>query len=217
MTSAIAVEVSKNAKTGPVSATYASQSSCPTVCPLRGAGCYAESGPMAFTTRRLNRHVATVDETAREEADAIDTLTGSYPLRVHVVGDCPTDSAARTVSAAVERYVNRGGQSAWTYTHAWRTVERESWGESIAVRASCESLADVRAAKARGYSTAMVVAEHPADGRAYTAGGIKIIPCPEQTRGIACVDCRLCWRESDATIAFAIHGAGKNKARGAIR
>ncbi len=43
-TAAIAVETSENAKTGAVIATYVSQDSCPSSCPLRGAGCYAE-GP----------------------------------------------------------------------------------------------------------------------------------------------------------------------------
>src|SRR5262245_20215952 len=54
-----AVENSENAKTGLVSATYASQESCPADCPFRGAGCYAEGSRVGFHTRRLNRSPVT--------------------------------------------------------------------------------------------------------------------------------------------------------------
>src|SRR5262249_36720289 len=40
---AVAVETTDNAKLGKVSATYASQATCPRSCPWFGAGCYAES------------------------------------------------------------------------------------------------------------------------------------------------------------------------------
>ena len=51
---AIAVELSKNSKTGPVAASYAGQQSCPASCPLKGKGCYAEKGRIGIHTRRLN-------------------------------------------------------------------------------------------------------------------------------------------------------------------
>lgn len=210
---ATAVEVSGNKKLGRVSATYASQESCPSACPLRGSGCYAESGRMGISTGQLNRA-----EDARPvevvEAEAIDKLTGRMPLRLHVVGDCATDEAARTVSAAVDRYSERGGGNAWTYTHAWRSVERVSWG-SVAVRASVENVEDIKAARERGYPAAIVVEEHASDKR-YFIGDEPVIPCPEQTRGRTCDSCRICW-SGNATVAFAIHGARKGAASKAIK
>jgi hypothetical protein len=210
---ATAVEVSGNKKIGRVSATYASQGSCPNDCALRGAGCYAESGRMGIITGQLNlaedtRPIADV------EAEAIDKLTGRMPLRLHVVGDCATDDAARTVRAAVDRYTKRGGGKAWTYTHAWREVERVSWG-SVSVRASVERVEDIKVARERGYPAAIVVDRHESDKR-YTIGGEDVVPCPEQTRGKTCEECRLCWG-GNVTVAFAIHGARKNAAREAIK
>ena len=204
--SAIAVASSANKKIGIAAATYAAQGSCPRTCPLLSAGCYAESGHVGIATRQLAAAAAESSraDIAKTEAAAIDRLTGDRPLRLHVVGDSATNAAARTVSAAADRYSARTGAPVWTYTHAWRTVEHKSWG-SVAVRASCESLEDVAAANARGYAAAIIVDEHPADGRAYQTAAGRVIPCPEQTRGRSCTDCRICWTSTN-TVAFAAHG-----------
>src|ERR1700722_11786350 len=106
---ATAIETSDNRKLGPVSATYASQSSCPQSCPWFGKGCYAEHGPTSHTTRRLNRSaVRGAARIAQAEARAIDALTGDRLLRLHVVGDARTDAAARTLGKAAQRYAKRG-------------------------------------------------------------------------------------------------------------
>lgn len=173
---------------------------------------------MGLHTLRVNGADDQADA-ADVEAQAIDALTGRLDLRVHVVGDCPDDASARTVSAAMARHGRKAGRRAWTYTHAWRDVERASWADGASVLASCESAADVRDATTRGYATALVVSEHLSERRYTTADGADVIPCPEQSRGIACVDCRLCLRPREAgapSIAFAIHGASKARALRAI-
>jgi hypothetical protein len=173
-------------------------------------------GKVAMVVRRLDAKGMTALEAARAEAAAIDAAWGgkSVPnvaLRVHVSGDAATEEAAREIAAAVRRRSRRGGGSAWTYTHAWMHVPRSAW-DGVSVLASVDSLADVDAARAQGYAPALVVAEHPADGRAYRdEAGRTWIPCPEQTRGTPCTECRLCWSADalfarNAGIAFAAHG-----------
>ena len=130
-------------------------------------------------------------------------------LRLHVVGDCADDAAALIVSAAAARYSARSGQPVWTYTHAWRTVARESWG-SVSVRASCETVEQLAEARARGYSGAIVVAEHVGPK---TVDGIT--PCPQQTKGTTCADCRLCFT-ARATIAFEAHGSKASTVRATL-
>ena len=49
-----AVTNSGNRKTGPVHVTHAAQVTCPATCPHRRNGCYAETGMVTWTTRRLN-------------------------------------------------------------------------------------------------------------------------------------------------------------------
>lgn len=216
MPHAVAIEISDNGKTGPCSVTYASQGSCPQ-CPFLNSGCYAEYGPIGIITRRLNNSgTATAEEIALEEASAIDRLRGLRPLRLHAVGDCRTDAAAKIVARAVYRYRKRGmGQRVWTYTHAWRKVKRKSWGE-VSVLASCERVGQIEDARARGYATALTVGTF-ASRATYLIEGEKVIPCPAQTRDVTCVDCKLCWDDdrllrSELTIGFELHGSGRRRA-----
>jgi hypothetical protein len=215
---ALAVENSANAKLGPCSATYASQASCPRSCPWRGNGCYAEHGRVAYQTRRLNRSAARgALRIAQAEARAIDRLTGDRLLRLHVVGDARTDAAARVLGAAAGRYSRRGnaphrGRKVWGYTHAWRDVARQSWGDAVSVLASVETVRDARAAMAKGYAAAVVVSafERPS---AYRIDDVTVVPCPQQTRKVTCRDCGLCRDDArllarGLVIAFEAHGSG---------
>jgi hypothetical protein len=205
-----------NKKTGAVAVTYASiRATCPR-CPLQDNGCYAQGGHVRLHGRRLDAANATPERAARDEADAIDGVRYPFgrPLRLHVSGDCRTAKAARLVSGAAGRWLDRGGGPVWTYTHASRVVPREAWGR-VSVLASMESLADGARALAAGYAPACVVPDF-ADGRAFEAHGVQWVPCPEQTRGLQCVDCRLCWTADDlaarrAGIAFAAHGQGRKR------
>lgn len=221
---AIATPRSQNVKLGDAATTYAAQTSCPTSCAFfNGGGCYAETGRVGMVTARLNRAAAAQPSgpyaVAQAEAEAIDALNvvEGRPLRLHTVGDCATDEAARIVSAAAGRYRARGGGPVWTYTHAWRDVSRESWG-SVSVLASCETAADVEAAKERGYATSIVVdrfesrKRHTLGPAAGAAAGADILPCVEQSSGATCSSCRLCFddeerRRTDYSIAFLVHGA----------
>ena len=221
MTGVTAVEVSDNSKTGKVSATYATQESCWKGCPLKNNGCYAEHDFTGFTTRRLNASGMTdADIIATNEANAIDTLTGELALRLHVVGDCKTNTAAQTVSAASKRHTAKHGSAVWSYTHAWREVKRSSW-DGVSILASCETSDDVKQAHGKGYAAAIVVEEHT-QSNVYMRDGLRILPCPQQTgKSANCAACKLCWNadylfSSKTVIAFETHGGGEKKATAAL-
>ena len=221
---AMAFETSQNAKIGRTSATYATQASCPRSCPFFGNGCYAEVAFCGITTRRLNAYASTLDLSPEDIADAeareIAALTGKLPLRVHVVGDCRTNGAASTIGAAMVAHTAKHGQFAWTYTHAWRDVARESW-HGASVLASVETADDARAAGARGYATAIVVSEHPSN-KVYDLDGVKVLPCPgEVNDAVTCATCGLCGkdstlRERGLTIGFAAHSARAAQVKSAL-
>lgn len=230
MSSAIYVSESGNSKINgsrKVDATYASiEATCPKTCPFKGEGCYAQTGYVAITTHRLDKRAgdSTAYQVAKEEADAINNSYNGGPvpsgrdLRIHVSGDCRGIKSAQVIAKAVDGWKKRGGNQAWSFTHAWKNVPRSAWG-SVSVLASVESVADVKAAKAQGYAPAIVVPEHPSDKAFYLKGSkTKFIPCPAQTRNVGCTDCRLCFNADgllarNAGIAFAAHGAGAAKAK----
>ena len=218
---ATAVEKSKNGKLGRVSATYSSIRSCSESCALRGNGCYAEAGRVGIITKQTGKAAEQLTklEIAEVEGEAIARLSGRLPLRLHVVGDCDSDQAATVIANAAETYHRKAGSRVWGYTHSWRTVESAWWDvEGVAMRASCESTAQISDAHARGYAAVVVVDQHPESGRAWTSDqGDKIVPCPEQTRGMTCADCRLCWSNDKAiTIAFAAHGPKRDAVRATV-
>jgi hypothetical protein len=216
----LAVPVSQNAKLGATAATYTAQTGC-AGCPLLDSGCYAQDGHMRIFTDRLNAAARAADlspeELGQAEADAIaDRIPPRRPLRLHVVGDSPTDASAAPVADACAA---RTGPT-WGYTHFWRSVARATW-RSVSMLASCERPADVRAAWQRGYAAALIVADFPGFGRFDAGDGIMAVPCPEQTgRAASCDACRLCWRDdllvNRVAIAFKAHGARRQQVRAVL-
>tara|TARA_Y100000296_G_C5097778_1_gene218290 strand:+ start:46 stop:729 length:684 start_codon:yes stop_codon:yes gene_type:complete len=212
MKSAMGVEISHNKKTGPVSATYAGQESCPPTCPFLGAGCYGESGRVGIHTAKLNKSTADSVAIAEAEAEAIDGLSGLLDLRVHVVGGCRSDAEAEIVGASAGRFMaRRRDTDAWTYAHAWKAIKRASWGV-MSVLASCHTKDEVKEAMSRGYAASITTAKMPE--KAIVEDGITYVPCVEQTKGITCVECRLCFDdvgllEKKIVIVFELHTAAK--------
>jgi hypothetical protein len=133
---------------------------------------------------------------------------------LHVVGDSRTNAAAQIVAGASAEYSARHGQPVWAYTHAWRDVDRSSWG-AVSVLASCETEQDVRDATARGYATALVW--DTARPLPATVGDLKAWQCPQQTGARPdCARCQACTHDTAllgrATVIFAIHGNKKRAA-----
>lgn len=221
------VAASGNGKLGRAAATYAGKQTCPESCVFRDAGCYAASTNANLVWRRITAEAgdATPLELAEAEARLIRRARADRPLRLHVAGDTPDPEGARVIAAACEGYASRGRQEGvtadvWGYTHCWREVARDDWG-GVSMLASCESVADVRAAWARGYAAALVVESFPSKG-AFKAGGATVIPCPAQTSGRTCTECRLCFADNRLhtrrlVIGLATHGGGKAKANAALK
>jgi hypothetical protein len=155
---------------------------------------------------------------ARAEAKAIRELSGDRPLRLHIVGDCKTPKAAEIVARACHEYSRKSRQKVWTYTHTWKTIPRDKWGD-ISVLASCESIRDAKYAMSRGYA-ASIVRIKPFD-KSFNYEGLRMVPCLEMVNGTQCDRCRICWhdnnlRKNKHVICFFVHGTGIDKARSAV-
>lgn len=184
-----------------VSTTYVAQDSCPESCPLRGHGCYAETGWAGFQTYRINqvqlKRRLTLVELAEAEAMGIRRLTGTRRLRAHVVGDCRTPETANIVGEAMRAHESKHGQRAWTYTHAWRDIPLKDW-RFARVLASCSTIQEVEQAHSRYYATALIIP--PTTSRkAYQVRDFTVVPCPAQfhdkrtgARQTTCERCNIC-------------------------
>jgi hypothetical protein len=227
MRGAIYVEKSDNRKISgddKVDATYVSiKNTCSDTCALKNEGCYGQTSYVGMVNQRLNRLARQHSplKVARAEAKVIDNAYGGgkvpagRALRVHVSGDSKTIKGTRSINAAIGRWKTRGGGDVWSYTHSFRHVPRKEWS-NVSILASIESTSQVEEVRKMGYAPALVVAEHLSE-KSYKLVGADttFIPCPQQTRGIPCVDCRLCMRanwlyETNRGIAFAAHGVNKN-------
>jgi hypothetical protein len=220
----IALEESRNSKTGPVSVTYAPIQSCPSTCALMNKGCYAQGGNTGIHLARINKNTAHAKrnrpiDIAREEYKAISLLSGKKPLRLHIVGDCKTPRAARILSHAAEQYKAKDNQPVWTYTHAWETIPRDSWG-GISVLASCETMAECKRAINRGYAPSIIRLKEFTKPFKYE--GFTMLACSELTHGVKCVNCTICFdadrlRDNNMAVCFFPHGNRSLMAKAVIR
>jgi hypothetical protein len=199
-----------------VNATYVSQATCPKTCPFFNKGCYAETGLVGYTTLRLNRcKEQRPTRIANLEAMKIREVKSSYPLRLHVVGDCASQKAARIVSEAANEYIEKHNQPVWGYTHN-RIIPRDCWG-NISILRSCTTIKQAQTAHDAGFAVALIVPEFKNNKRYYIGRGLYGIPCPVQTKmSNSCVDCKLCMKdkflqEHNLVILLEAHGTFKHK------
>lgn len=217
-------------------------------CPLYDSGCYAEEGTQAVAhTKYLNEAAGisrlatgkdpsksryTPEDVAEDEAAVLrlahpfwELLRLNNGVRLHVVGDCVTPAAARTVGSAARLFaegrlsgagVREGGapdaKNVWNYTHGWRDVPRSAWPGEISVLASCDTVDDLEDAHRRGYGTCVVVPDYLQKkmgeqvvtlGKAMTTeNGFRLIPCPHEVAAknnklerVWCLECKLCLRD----------------------
>ncbi len=158
----------------------------------------------------IQEEVAVIDAIYKHRGIPRDGWHGhGRDLRLHVGGDAPGETSARLLAGAASRWMARGGGRVWTYTHSWQRIPREAFG-AISVLASVEKPRQVSAARGRGYAPALVVRDFPDGKRPFTVPGTRFIPCPAETLGKTCVECRLCLdvdlHAKNLGIAFQVHG-----------
>ena len=85
--------VSGNRKTGPIPVTNTSRDTCPDSCALKGAGCYAETGPIHWHWRKLNNTGA--GYSLDQLCGLIRSLPGAQLWRHNAAGDLPGNGEER--------------------------------------------------------------------------------------------------------------------------
>lgn len=209
---------SANAKTGDIAQTYTNPETCPTRCPFKGHGCYAENFGANFQWKRAENGFdvwALIDwvQANTEEGDLI---------RHNVAGDIcypnSNDIDPQLVNYLIIAY---RGRKAYTYTHAEvnernAQIVRDATSQGFVISFSCETPEEVDKAFMLGCMAVLTVTK-AVEPNATTPNGWRIIQCPNQTHNdVTCKSCALCARLRGVVIAFQTHGTRAKKANEAI-
>jgi hypothetical protein len=218
--------VSTNGKTGPIPVTTTSNDTCPATCPLRGAGCYADLGPLGLHWARVSDGLRGADLSALTAA--IRKFPRGQIWRHNQAGDLPGDGTTIDRDALRALTVANKGRRGFTYTHypAEDAGNAEAISEANAggfcVSLSANNLAHADDLVALGLAPVVVVLPADADRKAkQTPAGNTVVPCPAAfctDKSIQCANCGgakgpLCARPNRSYIVgFPAHGSRKKAA-----
>lgn len=212
---------SRNAKTGPIPVSTTEAKTCPDACPLKGAGCYAELGPLGMHWQKVSR-----GETGDAWPAFVARVAAFKPgtlWRHNAAGDLCGDGLTIDGAALMQLVAANAGKRGFTYTHynpaigrnAARIAEANASGFTINLSANNLRHADALA----GLGIGPVVTVLPADAarpglKITTAQGRKVTVCPATYRDdVTCKSCGLCAIATRETIiGFPAHGVKAKRA-----
>ena len=211
-------ERSRNVKTGNIPVTTSAKSTCPSICPLKDSGCYADGGPLAIVWNQVSGNGYGIKDLCRD----IESLPDGQLWRHNQAGDLPHKKQRINKSLLDQIVLANVGKRGFTYTHhdmsiAHNRAQVEAsnlLGFTINLSGNNPAHADELA----DLGIAPVVTVLPIDQRtnATTPAGRKIVVCPaaiDDTNAITCKTCQLCAKSNrTAIIGFPAHGMRKKKA-----
>lgn len=210
---------SKNAKVGKMAVTTSTATTCPTACPFRDNGCYAESGPLKLHWLKVTKGERGDDWTTF--INKIFDLPAGSKWRHNQAGDLPGDTQNLDDVKCVELAKANEGKRGFTYTHydvldnfqnAITVNIMNHLGFTVNVSANNLDHAD----KLCDLDIAPVATVLPIDQttNTVTPKGRKVVVCPATYKDdVSCADCMLCEkRDRKVIVGFPAHGTGKKKA-----
>jgi hypothetical protein len=210
---------SKNAKVGKMAVTTSTATTCPSACPFKDNGCYAESGP-------LKLHWLKVTEGKRGDdwstfLDKIKELPAGSKWRHNQAGDLPGDTKDLDSAKCADLAKANEGKRGFTYTH-YDVLENfqnaitvnimNNLGFTVNVSANnldhADQLCDLDIAPV---ATVLPIEQTT---NTVTPKGRKVVVCPATYKDdVSCADCMLCEkRDRKVIVGFPAHGTSKKKA-----
>ena len=210
---------SKNAKVGKMAVTTTTATTCPTSCPFKGNGCYADSGP-------LKLHWDKVTEGKRGDdwstfINKIKELPAGSKWRHNQAGDLPGDTKDLDSTKCVELAKANEGKRGFTYTHydvldnfqnAITVNMMNHLGFTVNVSANnlehADQLCDLDIAPV---ATVLPIEQTT---NTVTPKGRKVVVCPATYKDdVSCASCMLCEKwDRNVVVGFPAHGTSKKKA-----
>jgi hypothetical protein len=211
---------SRNKKTGPIPVSTSSAETCPTTCPFKGNGCYAEGYPLKgrwdeVTTGKRGGGLS--DFVARVAA-----LPKGQFWRHNQAGDLPGDGTNVDRGGLLAIANANEGRRGFTYTHydaiankANRAAIATANALGFTVNLSANNLSHADELADLGIGPVATVLPHDFNARKTTTPkGRTVIQCPATYRDdVTCASCQLCQRQANrAIVGFPAHGISKKRA-----
>jgi len=210
---------SKNVKVGKMAVTTSTATTCPTSCPFKSNGCYADSGPLKLHWDKVTREERG-DDWSTFISKIKDLPTGSK-WRHNQAGDLPGDMEKLDNEKCIELAKANKGKRGFTYTHydvldnfqnAITVNIMNHLGFTVNVSANNLEHAD----KLCDLNIAPVATVLPIDQttNTVTPKGRKVVVCPATYKDdVSCASCMLCEKwDRNVVVGFPAHGTSKKKA-----
>jgi hypothetical protein len=217
---------SSNVKTGQIPVTTSPNTTCPQSCPLRGNGCYAEAGPLAWHWKRVNEGKRGVPWS--DFLTLISSIAAGSLWRHNQAGDLPgegDDIDSRMLAQLVRA---QAGKRGWTYTHKPVVGNSpQSVGNAAAVRyanrkgfrvnLSADTLAEADELAEVDCGPVVVVLPSDSPHTVHTPAGRKVVVCPAQRGNVTYADCGLCAASRSVIVGFLAHGRSAKRVESVCR
>jgi hypothetical protein len=213
------VKKSHNSKTGEIPVSTSAAETCPSACPFKANGCYAEAG---FYTN-LNWKKVTTGERGKDWQSFLEdvrSIADGQLWRHNVAGDLPGKDNAINGKALGELAAANTGKRGFTYTHkpmdtaTNRDAVKLANENGFTVNLSANTLAHADELKDLGIAPVVVVVAHDAPAKLATPKGNTVVVCPaQQHEDVTCKSCGLCAiKDRKVIIGFQAHGKALKRA-----
>jgi hypothetical protein len=214
--------VSANLKTGPIPVSISARATCPSSCPLKGAGCYAEFGPVNIHWKRVSTGQMGVEWT--EFLEKVRNIFRGQLWRHNQAGDLP-GAGNRINFTMLKQLVTASKRTrGFTFTHkpmtpANRVAVKYANDNGFTINLSADNLVEADKLAALNVGPVVVVVPQDMAERFTTPDGRKGIVCLEQTGKVPnCAACRLCAIPTrQSIIGFRAHGVNAKKLSERVR
>ena len=198
---------STNRKLGPMPCSYVEKTTCPPACPLMGAGCYGEAGPVSI-------HWNNVKTPWRAFLGQIKAIPAGVLWRHAVAGDLPGKGNSLDTTQLWQLIHANGDSRGFTYTHKplsqlyRQTIKWINEKTPFTINLSADSLheADQKAAWDVGPVVVVVSSETVLSTK--TPAGRQVMICPATyNANINCQNCGICAKANrNFIVGFPAHG-----------
>ena len=207
---------SKNAKIGHMPVTISPSNTCPSACPLKKAGCYADIGPLLIHWMAVDRNQGlTWDQLCKN----ISKLEPGTVWRHNQAGDLPGLGNTIDRTALRQLVTANRGRRGFTYTHKPLTQKNISAIKTanqrgFTINLSANNLKHADQLASKKIAPVVVVLPEKQQENTVTPKGRKVVVCPAIQRDeVTCKTCRLCAiKDRNFIIGFPAHGVRKRQA-----